>query len=1198
IKDIVKANSIIDQEEVVSRNRHYDARNYRHIPGWKLASDPQQQLFYDVDEATGEFKGINGTGLDEIFFYYEDVRVIDVPKNDPVPDGYVRITFKADKGGTFTDKNGNPKTELYYDVIKGLKSDLLVVPQELQEGADKEEGKYYITPDAGKKFTKWDEKPLLNDNTIIDKNYEFTAYFDWSDVKIETLVVTESFKDQDGNWINNFIPTEEQLKAQVKKLDKNGKEVAFPTGTEITIKDSADDIYEKLRELDKDDSTELVREVKIKAEIKFSDNSKQEIEIPVKVYKNVYEALTSGAMPKVLKDATEADGDLINVTGEYVKVTVNPTGKPGEKDSKIYYVNKNAWVNIPEINLTEDEKKELGFTHWSADIDAQNENGVYDFNKRHKFTEDTVISPGFEKDVVEQTDPDKKPPVPESYVKVIVKTTDKATDDTAFKKTFWVNSTKEVTIDVTNPTGKTVQADPTKVGAVGYTMKFSKWQSEEDTPRTWEDKIVGKFEKETTIVAKYSVTPEEVKDQVPKTDPVHTPEGKTPTVDEIKDKITPPDGKTIKNVTIVEEPDVTNPGNTTVKVIVEYDDGSSVGTNDNPVEIKVEVHKNIIPAGPNGEKPEDALDNYVKVIFTAGTGGKLEGTLTGNFIYYVSPEVEVDMTEVARDNKKSPDTGYFVNGEKWNNKDNKALKGKFTDDETVFEFVFDKSTDIVEKTSDDVKKPDGYVTVTFRADANGKLEGDKTEKIYYVNPKAGIKLVELADGQTAGEKQLAVPKTIADKNYVFEKWYEAIDKNNPITNNLEYVARFVKDGVTLTYEAGGAEGKVPEAVTVAQGTSVRLASAAGLTKKDAKFAGWKIGKDIYQAGDLVTLEESKTAVAQWTNDENIIPYDPSDPITRPDKTYVRVTFEADDGLKLTESKAYYVKKDANITLAELAKPAYEEKTGYKFKEWDKEDTLTIAGDTVVKALSTKLDNVIPETKEDGTQNDKPQGYKEVVFVADANGKLEGVTRFFVNPDEYVTINPPKAVGNTGYEFGSWDKDSKIPTVYKDEVTTITASFNQIKDVIPKTKDDDTEKPKGYKTVTFVIEGEGGKIVDGETTTYFVDPNRQVTIQPPTTNADIGYKFNAWDKNTTTPTSYAVNTTVKGSFSKLEDIIPATDDNPKPDGYVTVTFDKGEHGTKIEGQRIYYVNPKANISLGNEKIVKPTVSPETGWKANG
>ena len=1214
-KENEKAGAIIDQELVVNGNRHYDARNYRPIPGWVLTSAPQQQLFFDVDEDTNELLGINGTGKDEITFYYKDVRVIEVPEGGKTPEGYVRVTFKADKGGSFgKDAEGKDITELHYDVIKGLKSDLLPVPQELKEGETADANKYYITPDDGKKFTKWDNKPLLNKNTIINEAHTFTAYFEWSGLTAKGMVRTEAFNDPNGKWTNDFAPTIDELKAQLEWREKDVVK-PLPKGTVIKLFDENDNeltkddqVFELVKEQDKADKDELVRTVNVKAKVTFTDGKEpQELTIPITVYKNVYEALNKeGDKPLFLKEAEgkkAEEGGLKeilkgNTENRYIKVTIKPNKDFDNKDDKVYYVNPKAWVEIPEITLTEDEKRELGFTHWSADKDEQNEDGAYDFNKRHKFTEDTVISPGFEKDVVEQIDPDKKPPVPESYVKVIVKTTDKATDDTAFEKTFWVNSTKEVTIDVANPTGKTLPADPTKVGAVGYTMKFSKWQSEEDTQRTWEDKIVGKFEKETTIVAKYSVTPEEIKDQLPKTDTVHTPEGKTPTVDEIKDKITPPDGKTIKNVTIVEEPDVTNPGNTTVKVIVEYDDGSSVGTNDKPVEIKVEVHKNIIPAGPNGEMPEGALENYVKVIFKAGTGGKLEGTLTGNFIYYVSPEVEVDMTEVARDIKKTPDTGYFVNGEKWNNKDNKKLKGTFTEKETVFEFVFDKSTDIVEKTDDSVKKPDGYVTVTFRADAHGKLEGDKTEKIYYVNPKAGIKLVELADGQTAEEKQLAVPKTVADKNYVFEKWYEAIDKNNPVTNNLEYVARFVKDGVTLTYKAGGAEGTVPEAVTVAQGTSVRLASAAGLTKKDAKFAGWKIGDKTYQVGDLVTLEESKTAVAQWTNDKNIIEYDPSDPITRPDDTYVRVTFEADDGLKLTESKAYYVKKDANITLAELAKPAYDEKTGYKFNKWDKEDTLTIAGDTVVKALSTKLDNVIPENKDDGTPNDKPEGYKEVVFVADANGKLEGVTKFFVNPDEYVTINPPKAVGNTGYEFGSWDKDAKIPTVYKDEVTTITASFNQIKDVIPKTKDNDSEKPEGYKTVTFVIEGKGGKIVDGETITYFVDPNRQVRIQPPTTNAETGYKFNAWDKNTTTPTSYAVDTTVKGTFSKLEDIIPATDDNPKPDGYVTVTFDKGEHGKDIAGQRVYYVNPKANISLGNEKIVKPTVSPETGWKANG
>ena len=845
-KEITEKYAIVPNETIVNGKRHYDARNYRRIPGWVLNDKPQQQLFFDIYEETDTFSGINATGLDEIFFFYKDVRVVEVKdKDDPLPKGYVRVTFKADEGGSFTDSKDNPVKELYYNVIVGLKSDNLPVPEEVKEGGEKVAGKYYITPDAGKKFTKWDNEKLLNKDTIINKGYVFTAYFDWSGVKVNELVKTEAYKDPDGKWVNDFAPTIEDLKKQIKWVDKNGKESDLPKDATVTILDddgnkiTQEGIYEKVKELNRNDSTELVRTVKFPAKIKFADNSVQEIEIPVKIYKNVYEALTSGEMPKILKDATAAGGDLADVTGNYVKVTINPTNKPGNKDSKIYYVNKNAWVNIPEIDISEDAK-ELGLTRWAADKDAQNENGEFDFEKRHKFTEDTIITPGFTNEVVEQTDPDKKPDVPDGYVKIIVKSTDKAT--TEFTKTFWVNPTKEVTIQVENPVGKTVDKTATEE-AKSYT--FTGWKSNESPARTWASEIKGQFEKDITIEAQY----------------------------------------------------------------------------------------------------------------------------------------------------------------------------------------------------DDVK--------------------------------------------------------------------------------------------------------------------------------------------------------------------NIIPYDPDEPTTRPEG-YVRVTFTADEGLKLTEQKAYYVKKNAGIKLgdAELAKPKYNEETGYEFNKWDKEDTLEIGdADIVVTAKATKLNTAIPEKDDEGNPNTKPDGYKEVVFkVKDedqSKGSLEGVTKFYVNPNEYVTINPPTTNANTGYEFGAWDKDATIPTVYKDEVTTITASFNQIKDVIPKINPDGTEnkKPDGYKTVTFVIDpATGGQIVDKEVTVYYVNPDKDVTINPPQTIADTGYKFNAWDKNTTVPTNYAVDTTVRGSFSKLEDIVDGS--KPKPDGYVTLTFEKGEHGKDITGQTVYYVNPKADPIKTLADLTKPTVKAETGWKVDG
>ena len=321
---------------------------------------------------------------------------------------------------------------------------------------------------------------------------------------------------------------------------------------------------------------------------------------------------------------------------------------------------------------------------------------------------------------------------------------------------------------------------------------------------------------------------------------------------------------------------------------------------------------------------------------------------------------------------------------------------------------------------------------------------------------------------------------------------------------------------------------------------------------------------------------------------------------RPDNTYVRVTFAADDGLKLTEQKAYYVKKDAGITLGdtELAKPAYKEETGYKFDKWDQKDTLEIKTDIVVKATSTSLPDF--DTK-------AHPNYVQVTFKAGANGTVTE-TIYFVNPNKYVKLTPPTATGNTGYEFASWSQDATIPTVY-DKDTTITASFNGLKDVIPKTNPDGSvnKQPAGYKTVTFVIDpATGGKIEDGEVTVYYVNPAKEVTVPQPKTQAETGYEFEKWNPDTTVARTYTENTTVKGNFKTLADIIPAIDDagktNAKPEGYVKVRFVSSVDGNLYETKggnkkaiddKVYYVNPKTNQVIGS--LTKPEADPNVGFE---
>lgn len=411
-KAIIEKYRILDQEQVESKARHYDARNYKPISGWKLTSAPQQQLFYDVDENTNKLIGINGTGSDEITFFYRDVRILEVPSTGATPAGYVRVKFKADNGGSFKDKDGNSVKELNYDVLAGTKSDQLPVPQELPNGASPATDKYYVTPNAGLSFAKWDSHPLLPAGTALKKadesSYVFTAQFDRHPLVTNGVVTTESFTDPNNTWTNDFAPTLDELKAAIQQKE-NGVRKKLPADATVKLFDehnneitTAAAIYNLVTENGKTDTEEPVRTIPLKATVKFSDETTQrEITVPIKVYKNRYEAMASGEMPEALKKATTGHGDLVDLlkdtaTRNYVKVTVDPTDKLTGLSPKTYWVNPKAWVDIPKITVSEELKASSGFKHWTADKSAQNEaDGAYDFAKRHKFTENTIIEPVF-----------------------------------------------------------------------------------------------------------------------------------------------------------------------------------------------------------------------------------------------------------------------------------------------------------------------------------------------------------------------------------------------------------------------------------------------------------------------------------------------------------------------------------------------------------------------------------------------------------------------------------------------------------------------------------------------------------------------------------------------------------------------------------------------------------------------------------
>ena len=574
------------------------------------------------------------------------------------------------------------------------------------------------------------------------------------------------------------------------------------------------------------------------------------------------------------------------------------------------------------------------------------------------------------------------------------------------------------------------------------------------------------------------------------------------------------------------------------------------------------------------------------------------------------------------------------------------IKGQVTDSENkthdvtipikVIKNIYEAKT----KEGKPVYVPKEYVKVTV--DPTTKAT-DPQKYTYFVNPKANVVIpgkdptgtgdnkfvkwtmkADTATGDGAEYKLADKPRQMFTEASTITAQYvsDVIPANDDGSKPDTVPANFVEVKFVPTDKATD-ETKAEKIFWVNPEKEVTIPVKNPVGKQYFTFKEWKMGANAdgatYTPSTAQKFTEPTTVItATYDEAKNIIPYNPEEAITRPDG-YVRVTFAAETGLKLTEQKAYYVKQNAKdehgtaLTLASLAKPTYEAQTGYKFDKWDKEDTTVIGtGDIVVTAKATKLDTVIPEKDKNGNDNEKPKGYKEVIFkIKDddkTKGSIDGVAKFYVNPTEYVTINPPTTKAETGFEFGAWDKDATIPTVY-DKDTTITGSFNELKAVIPNKNPDGTEnkQPDGYKKVTFVIApARGGKIVDGEVTVYYVNPAKDVTVPQPKTTAETGFEFEEWRPDTTTTAKkYTADTEVRGSFRSLSDFIPSTDDknnpNPKPAGYVTVTFDKGEHGAKIEGKTVYYVNPNAGVQLQNltfesyNRKNRPVVTPEVGFK---
>ena len=268
-------------------------------------------------------------------------------------------------------------------------------------------------------------------------------------------------------------------------------------------------------------------------------------------------------------------------------------------------------------------------------------------------------------------------------------------------------------------------------------------------------------------------------------------------------------------------------------------------------------------------------------------------------------------------------------------------------------------------------------------------------------------------------------------------------------------------------------------------------------------------------------------------------------------------------------------------VVELTAPKVNEKLGYKFKAWNKQTKAKFTKDTTITAVYDELADVVP-----GDQA-KPAGYSKVVFDLDDKGTTDNTKRFYVNPDKDVELVAPKVKANKGLKFTGWETDGtdwngKVARKYASD-TIITAKYTALENIEPADDEHPNPPSEDYVTVTF-DKGEHGKSFEG-TSKFYVKKNTDVDLsgKAPKVIPDEDYTFDKWDKPLTG--KFNENATITALFVKDNNVIvPENPYDPVPTGYVKVTFDKGDKGDRLVGNRVFFVKKSTDMNLKSKAPV--------------
>ncbi|MBS5915279.1 MAG: hypothetical protein KIB49_00545 [Clostridiales bacterium] len=400
--------------------------------------------------------------------------------------------------------------------------------------------------------------------------------------------------------------------------------------------------------------------------------------------------------------------------------------------------------------------------------------------------------------------------------------------------------------------------------------------------------------------------------------------------------------------------------------------------------------------------------------------------------------------------------------------------------------------------------------------------------------------------------------------------------------------------------------------------AVNTAIPANVFDKDSapKILGYKFNRVELQPTDgTYTAAGTNTIKIYYDKVADIVPgTDPgtNKPNEKPDG-YVTVKFEPGTNGTLTGETTFYVNPKVGKTNADITEPTIKANTGFKVADpkWDPkfESTTAIDKDATYTAQYTKVDDVVNGHDENGNVVPKPDGYKTVTFDLDGKGTTTNETVFYVNPEKEVILTAPTVTGKGDYKVKTgaeaWKPEFTGTATKYAEDKTFVAQYTFDKDVVPqKPGEEKPVVPNNYVKVEFK-KGDHGVISSEETTIYWVDPSKEVTVKAPAVIADKDYKHIGWDKALTA--KFAEATDITALYKKL--VVPGPDQPTKPDpnnpggtipdpDYVKVEFLPGEHGTfekvgQLEQTTIFWVYKDEKVNFN-----PPTVTEKANYKFVG